>query len=183
MTVLSGVQAALLLARGRPDGIGGVAARPRAVVESFWAIALCLPAFLCLRLVDWLQDGFPVHPAHDVTRELIFYLLGWLLFVELSRPLAAAFGKDERWPLFIAVWNWCNLVQYLLLVVAAIPALLGAPAIVSQTVSLVAIGWALWLEWFAARVTLDVNGLAAMTIVVLDLGVGIILALVTQALG
>ena len=50
------------------------------------------------------------------------------------------------------MWNWCNVVQYLLLVLAGLPLLLGAPDWIDQTAGLVALGWALWLEWFAARV-------------------------------
>ncbi len=182
MSVITGVQAALLLARGRPEGVSRMPAEPDAVLHSFWAIVICLPAFLCLRLLDWADTGLPSHPAHEITVQLIFYLLGWLAFVEVSRPLAGLLERRERWPLFIAVWNWCNVVQYLLLVLAALPSLLGAPGIVSETVSLVAVGWALWLEWYAARLTLGVGVLAAAGLVAMDLAIGIAVAAVTDAL-
>ena len=52
---------AFLLARGRPDGLLLIVAPPEAemavAARSFWAIALCLPAFLCLHLLDWADDG------------------------------------------------------------------------------------------------------------------------------
>jgi hypothetical protein len=181
--VASGMQAALLLARGRADGIARVQAEPQAAARSFWAMALSLPAFLCLRLIDWMDTGLPLHPAHAVGLDLLLYVVGWLGYVELSRPLAVLLGRGGRWPLFIALWNWCNVVQYLLLVAAAIPALLGAPDWLAETASLVAVGWALWLEWFAAKLALGVPGAAAAMLVVLDLMVGLAVALATSALG
>jgi threonine/homoserine/homoserine lactone efflux protein len=47
-------------------------------------------------------------------------------------------------------------VQYLLLVVFSIPGLLGASALLQEAAQLVGLGWALWLEWFAFRLTLGV---------------------------
>ncbi len=74
-------------------------------------------------------------------------------------------GLAERWPRFIALWNWCNVVQYLLLVVFSIPGLLGAPALFDQVAQLFALGWALWLEWFAFRLTLGIGVVPAAGLV------------------
>ena len=35
----------------------------RVAARSFWAAGVALPAFLCLRLLDWAADGLPAHPA------------------------------------------------------------------------------------------------------------------------
>jgi len=93
-----------------------------------------------------------------------------------------ALGRAAYWPRFIAAWNWCNVVQYLLLVLAGIPVLLGAPAWIDQTAGLVALGWALWIEWFAVRVALDVSGVAAFGMVALDIGIGLVLSATTGAM-
>jgi hypothetical protein len=180
--VVSGLQAALLLARGRPVGVGNIDNDLRVATRSFWAAGVALPAFLCLRLLDWAADGLPPHPGHAWALDLLFYVIGWAGYAVLSRPLVAALGRAQHWPRFIAVWNWCNVVQYLLLVVAGIPLLLGAPDWVDQTTSLVALGWALWIEWFAARVALQVSGFAAFGMVMLDIGLGLLLSGVTGAL-
>jgi len=87
-----------------------------------------------------------------------------------------------RWSRFIVVWNWCNVVQYLLLVLAAVPGLLGAPALVQETASLIAIGWALWLEWFAIKLALEVSTLMAIGLVGLDLSIGLALTALGQGL-
>jgi hypothetical protein len=70
-------------------------------------------------------------------------------------------------------------VQYLLLVVFSIPGLLGAPALLDQAAQLVGIGWALWLEWFAFRLTLGIGVVAAAGLVVLDVAIGVVLAAIS----
>ena len=67
--VATGLQAALLLARGKPDGLTLLAsdAEPAlaTAARSFWAAALCLPAFVCLQLIDLAQEPrLPPHAAH-----------------------------------------------------------------------------------------------------------------------
>lgn len=182
MSVPAGLQAALLLAQGRAEGIQHVDAGWDGAARSFWAAAICLPAFLFLRLLDWTAEGVPAHAGHGMALDLIFYVLGWAGFAVLSRPVVAALGRDARWPLFISVWNWCNVAQYLLLVAAAIPDLLGAPAPVGETTSVVALGWALWLEWYAARLALEIDWLSAAALVFLDVAIGVALATLTAVL-
>jgi hypothetical protein len=38
------------------------------------------------------------------------------------------------------------------------------------------LGWALWLEWFATRLTLAVPGMVAAAVVVLDVSIGVLLS-------
>jgi hypothetical protein len=176
---------AFLLARGRPDGLLLIVAPPEAemavAVRSFWAIALCLPAFLCLHLLDWTTNGVPPAPGRVLTLDLLGYVIGWVGFALLSHQLAGTMGRSQLWPRFIAAWNWCNVVQYLMLVAAGLPTLLGVPELLAQTVWLVAMGWALWLEWYATRLALAVPGRLAMALVALDFALGVFLLAVTGA--
>ena len=186
--VANGLQAALLLARGKPDGIGllataeGEPAMANAA-RSFWAAALCLPAFVCLQLIDLAQEPrLPPHAAHGLALQLLGYAIDWAGFALLTRWLTRTLGRGARWPVFIAAWNWCNVVQYLLLVVASLPPLLGMPDIVGETAWLVATGWALWLEWYATRLALDISRLQAIGLVLLDEALGFGLLAVIQTL-
>ncbi len=183
----NGLQAALLLARGRSEGVSLLAADPpehmAEAARSFWAVVLCLPAFVCLHLIDWAQSGVPLRPAHGFAMDLLGYVVGWLGFVLLSRSLAESLGRGRRWPRFVAIWNWCNVIQYFMLVGAALPSLLGLPDFVAETVWLVAVGWALWLEWYATRVALDITGLAAAGVVALDVAIGLFLVSITGSIG
>jgi hypothetical protein len=176
--VSSGLHAAWLLARGRAEGVQYVEADMGGAARSFWAAAICLPAFVCLRLLAWTSGGMPPRAAHVFALDLLSYGIGWCGFAVLSHRLVGAMGLSERWPRCIALWNWCNVVQYLLLVVFSIPGLLGAPAPLDQAAQLVGLGWALWLEWFVFRLTLGIGFAAAAGLVVLDVAIGVLLAAV-----
>jgi hypothetical protein len=172
-----GLQAALLLARGRADGMRVLAGReePAAVTaaRSFWAAALCLPAFVCLQVIDMtLAPHLPPHTGHRLALQLFGYAIDWAGFALLTHWLCGTAGRLAAWPRFIAAWNWCNVIQFLLMVTAALPSLLDLPDIVGETAWLVAAGWSLWLEWFATRLALGVGGIQAIGFVLLDLALG-----------
>ncbi len=174
--VTSGLYAALQLARGRPDSAVLVPGDRHTIIRSFWSIALCLPTVVCRLLISWADTAIPANAAHLAAREIIVFVLGWLVFVEVTHRLAPLIGKAERWGRFIAVWNWCNVVEGLLVVIGGIPGTLGAPVIVDQAFELITIGWALWLEWYATRVTFEVTPVTAIWLVLLDQSIGIMLA-------
>lgn len=175
-TVTLGLHAALRLARGRADGVVLVPGDRKTIVRSFWSIALCLPPVICRLLMSWADTGIPADAAHLAAREAIVFVLGWLIFVEATHGLAPTIGCAERWGRFIAVWNWCNVIEGVLVVIGGIPGVLGAPAVIDQACQLIMIGWALWLEWYATRVALGVGALTAVGLVVLDQSIGIMLA-------
>jgi hypothetical protein len=182
-TVTSGLNAALRLAWGRVDGIPLVLGDRTTVVRSFWAILFCVPSVICRLLMYWAEEGVPEHAGHLAARELIVFALGWLIFVEVSFRLAPMLGRPDRWGRFVTLWNWCNVVEGILIVVGGVPGLLGAPPIVDQAFELVMIGWALWLEWYAIRLGFGVTIAAAIWLVILDQAIGITLGSIAMALG
>ena len=180
-SVTSGMQAALLLARGRADGVYLLNDDMAEARRSFWAAVICLPAFVCLRLLAWREGPLPADPAHAFALDLLSYVIGWVGFALLSWRIVGAIGLAARWPRCIAMWNWCNVVQYLLLVVFSIPGLMGAPAPLDQAAQLFALCWALWLEWFAFRLTLGIGFVPAAGLVALDVGIGVLLTAISQS--
>lgn len=180
--VAGGLHAAWLLARGRADGLRFIEADAAGAARSFSAAAICLPAFVCLRLIAWNSAGAPPHAAHVLALDLMSFGIGWCGFAVLSHRLVGAMGLGDRWPRCIALWNWCNVMQYVLLVVFSIPGLLGAPAPLDEAAQLFALGWALWLEWFAFRLTLGIGIVAAIGLVALDMAIGVVLAAISAAL-
>ena len=181
-TVTAGLQGALRLAGGRADGVILVSGDRESAKRSFWAIAFCLPSVICRLLMSWAEDGMPADPAHMIGRELIIFILGWLLFVEATHFLAPSLGRATRWGRFIAVWNWCNVVESVLVIVGGLPGLLGAPSVVAEASELITIGWALWLEWYATRLAFGVGVATAGGLVLLDQLIGILLAAVAMAI-
>jgi hypothetical protein len=174
-SVGNGLSGAAMLATGRPAGVARVDTNADGAIRSFWAAAITLPILLCLRLIDWTVYGVPGAPALDLARNLMVFVVGWAGFAVISHHLAQQMDRGERWPGYIAVWNWCNVIQYGLLLAAAMPVLLHAPAPISEAAELIALGWALWLEWFAARLTLGVGAWTAAALVGVDLGLGLLL--------
>jgi hypothetical protein len=172
-SVSAGIQGAVLLAQGRPEGLRYVEPGLDGARRSFWAALICLPMFVALRYADWAHVALPAHVA---SLDVCGYLIGWVGFALLSRPLVTALGREARWTRFIAAWNWCNVVQYVLLLVATSPGLCGAPPWAQQSAGLIAIGWAVWLEWYAARLTLDAGPLAAAALTCVDLLIGLALS-------
>ena len=180
--VTSGLHSALRLARGRSDGVVLVSGDRATIIRSFWSILLCLPVTIGRLMMSWAYNGVPKDAAHLLGREVIIFVLGWLLFIEATYRLAPMLGRQDRWGRFIAVWNWCNVVEGALVIIGGIPGVFGAPPMVDQACELVTIGWAFWLEWYATRLTLAVSPLVATGLVMLDQSIGIMLASVAFAL-
>ena len=174
-TVASGMQGALLLARGRSEGVQLIEGDRVAAIRSFWAIPLCLPAVVCLKLLDWLGSGIPANAPVALGRYLLLFLVGWLLFVFVSHHMASVLNKQALWPRFIAVWAYCSVIENTFVAIGGLPEALGAPSIVSQASNLITIGWALWLEWFGIRVSLQVGPLTAGVLLAVDFGIGVLM--------
>jgi hypothetical protein len=174
-SISSGVHSALLLARGRAGGVQLVENDRTAAIRSFWAIPLCLPAVVCLKLLDWLASGIPVNPPLVLGRYLLLFLVGWLLFVWISHHMAEAVNRQAQWPRFIAIWAYCSIIENTLVAIGGLPGALGAPSILDEAFQLVTIGWALWLEWYAIRLSLQVGALTAAVLLVVDFSIGVVL--------
>jgi hypothetical protein len=169
MTALTaGLQAAFRLARGRPDGLAplqspgdpdmAVAAR------SYVALAACVP----LEFVQGLLNGIG---GYGLAQDVMVAVVGWLSFALVSHRVARNAGRSALWPRYIAAWNWCSLLQSVMLVLGLATTTLGLPAWLPQTIVLVIVGWALWLEYFVARVALGFGGLQAAALVALDFAI------------
>jgi hypothetical protein len=175
-TVVAGIQGAVLLAFGRPDGIRLVDTDRTAAIRSFWAVPLCLPAVICLRLLDWVQSGIPPNVPLALGRYLMLFLIGWLLFVLVSHHMAAVLKKQAQWPRFIAIWSYCSVVENTLVALGGVPGALGVPPIVDEVCELVTVGWALWLEWYAIRLSLLTGPLTALLLLAVDIAIGVAMA-------
>lgn len=170
----AGLAAALLFARGRPEGLALLPNDLATARASFRAALICLPMFLVMRLLSWGTRGAPeAGIPYALVVELIGYTLSWTAFAVVSLPLAAQAGRAEQWPQFMAAWNWTNVVQFILLVAMALLAALGLPGWLANMLGLAALGYAVWLEWFVVRVALNVNGGTAALFVITDLILGL----------
>ncbi|WP_159993990.1 hypothetical protein [Roseomonas sp. 18066] len=184
--IYAGLRGALLLARGRVEGIAWMPVGAEGAGRSFWAAAFCLPIFLVMRL---LLDAAPGDPSGEaaaigatlatpraVVAQLTGYAAGWVAFALAALPMAERMGRGALWPRLVATWNWVNLLQYAILLVFTLLARWLLPVELQPAASLVGIAYALWLQWFAARAALGVGGLQAAGLVFLDLALTLFLA-------
>ena len=179
-SITNGLAAAWLFALGRAAGLLLIPPGMETARHSFLAALVCLPLFVTLRLIAWWVQGAP--PSGVVVSlagELVGYSLGWVGFALASKILAEQAKRTEQWPRFIAAWNWTNIVQYLLLVVLVVPAVLGLPNWIGNALGLAAVGYAMWLEWFVTRTVLGVQSTTAVVFVVLDLALGLLIGGIT----
>ena len=178
----AGLRGVFMLARGQAHGAMLIEDTPEGAARSFWAAAICLPGFLALVLFDWAEDPPATGVSHALLVRLIAHAGGWAGFAVASQALSQAAGRGAEWPHFIAAWNWANVVQYLLLLLAvSLPPLLGLPRPLASALALVTLGYQLWLVWFLARITLRSGGLA-VAVVGLDLLIGVVVAALVAAL-
>lgn len=168
----AGLRGALLLARGRVEGIMLMPISAEGAARSFWAAGLCLPVFLILRLV--LSDQ-PL-TGRAVLAEFCGFVVGWAGYALATLPMAIAAGRAPLWPRFLATWNWISVVQYGLILLLGLFSGMGLPGWVAQAAELAGLGYALWLQWFGTGLALQVGGGRAVGFVLLDLIIGMVLS-------
>jgi hypothetical protein len=172
----SGLHAAVLLARGRSEGMHYVQADSDGVHFSFWALAVASPTVVCWQLITWVESSVPPDASKALALDMVGYVVGWLGFLVLSFYLVGWFGAAPRWARYVVVWNWCNVVESLVFLAGFVPGLLHAPAEIAQASQIITTGWALWIEWYSTRLALDTGVFAAAALVALDQAIGLLLA-------
>ena len=177
-TLGAGLRGAVLLARGQAAGLALIDGSAEGAAKSFQVALFCLPPFIILRLLSWAA-GTPPGGGYGVglAAEILGFVIAWAGFALASLPAAEAAQRRARWPLFIAAWNYTNVAPYaLLMLVGGVPVLLGLPDTVAQVLGLAALGYVIWLEWFVARVALNVPPIQAAGFVLMDLAISVFVA-------
>ncbi|MCB8876727.1 hypothetical protein [Acidisoma silvae] len=168
-----------MLTFGRPEGARVFTNDMAATQRSFITALFVFPIFLLFHYLDWLAGTGPLEGRHALILDLLSFPITWAGYALLALPLLRMLGLEALWPRFIAAWNWSNLAQYVLLMLTSLPMLAHAPSIVSETAALVGYGWALWLEWWMARLVLGVSPSGAALLVLVDVAFSAIVSLVT----
>ena len=182
-SVTTGLRGAALLARGRPEGLAFFPGTMDEASRSFVAVAVSVPVIVGIRLIAWAENGVPATGGRILLRDLMVYAVSWLVFAIMSYRIAGSLGRTEQWPRFIVAWNWCNVVGNLIVMFGGVPGLLGVPSVVDQATEVVALGWALWLEWYAVRLAFGAGPLLAAYLVMLDQIIGLSFAIMGMSLG
>ena len=169
----------------RADGLAAFDLSERGFWRSFGAILLTLPAYVVALALARHRLGL------DVGGAFLFADPGLALRIALEQvasflamplamiPLARRFGWSERYVPFVIVTNWIGVFGALLLALPGLLFLLGLEtAGLTGLFTLVCLALLLHVNWFATKVALRTNGLAAAALTLLalalDLGIGAI---------
>jgi hypothetical protein len=178
--IVGGVAGAFLLARGRSHGLLLIDPTPAGAWASFAAMWLCAPGWLVLRVLGGDAGG---EGARLVAAEAIGYVIGWFAFPLLMVGVTEGLGRRDRFAAFVSAWNWAKLPQLVAVLAAALIGAAGLlPGAFAESLALGALAYALWLSWFVARKTLEVDGVRAGFVVGADVLVGLFVTGLTLAL-
>ena len=155
--------------------------------RSFRAAIISYPLYLVLLAMrvsvgDWQRSG----GLRIVTVETIGYVIGWVAFPLLMMTVTQRLGRAHRFFDFMVPYNWCQLPQSALFVLAGLAVeggMLGPQP--GESIGIVAVFATLvyeWYVWYIARVALDTTAAAAVFIALLDIVLGVIISQVTVGL-
>ncbi len=171
---------AMLLARGQARGVLMMDIAPSRVARCLWAIPLSLLPVLYLATLDWPNSVAGSTIVVTLVRESLIFAVAWLAFMVITHRIALGLNRGPLWAPMIVAWAWCNVPENLLMVLGTLPGTLGAPHIVDQVAQIVTFGWALWIEWFAFRVTFRIGPLLAVWLVMIDQSTGLFFTVLDQ---
>lgn len=167
LTSLAGVYR---LARFDRSGLDLLDRTPEGALRSFYAAVVVLPGYalmLAIRLWEQVQNT-PL--AQLVTVEGIAYVVSWTAFPVALYRLAGLLGRTERYPGALCAYNWSSLVQMTIYLPAVILASTGLlPQGLSEGLVFGVTMAMLTYQWFLLRTTLEISGLAAVALVLVDL--------------
>lgn len=168
--ILAALTGAYRLARFDRTGLEFFDRTPEGALNSFYAAVVVLPAYaLLLAIRLWGQvDDTPL--LQVLTVESIAYVVSWTAFPLAMHRVVTLMGKAERYPGALTAYNWSAVIQmsvYLPVVVLSASGLL--PAFLSEGLVFGVMMAMLTYQWFVLRTALDLSGLAAAGLVMLDL--------------
>lgn len=158
------------LARFDPTGLQYMDRTREGAWKSFYAAVIVLPAWallLAIRLWDQVQDTPLVQVA---AVEAIAYVISWTAFPVLMHSITRMLDRSARYMDFVCAYNWSSVVQmavYLPVVVLAATGLL--PPALSESLVFAVMLAMLTYQWFVMRTALDIAGVTAAALVLVDL--------------
>jgi len=180
---------AYLLARSDTTGYARFTVTADGFWRSFTAIVLIAPFYFAYATIEREialtagADGAALAAGSYFLERGIALLLDWFGFPLVMAVLAGVMGWGARYPLFVIAYNWSSV-----LVIAFLSppfflhglGLIGAQVAVLFTLALTLAVIA--YRWFIARTALEIGGLAAAGVVILDLALSLVINLGTGRL-
>ena len=170
VTIPDHLRVAVQLAKRDPTALTEIGNNQAVFWYSFQAALISLP-FL---LVSIFFDADHQVGMLEVLAEATIYIVGWLLFPVVMLEIAPAIDRAQHYYRYIAISNWCNVIEDGVLASIMILRTIGVlPAGIGGVLFFGAVIWKFSYQFYVARHALQIEqGMAAMII-----GVRLLLAL------
>ena len=173
------IAGALKLARFDAGGMAFFEISPQGFWRSFWAAGIVAPFFLLLLVLRHIEAGGAF--GHHIVIESLAYVIAWLLFPTVMATVTRMLGCAQNFVPFIIAYNWAGAIQNGVYLPIAILGYTGALSGESASfLALMAIAWVLIYTFFVVRTVLELPAGTAVSIVVLDFVLGLVVDGVTN---
>lgn len=155
--------------------------------RSFYAAAVVLPAVFIVQLLVIQDRPDLIAEASGSRVALVFaldYIYQWVLFPFIMFYIAELMGRDRQYISFVFARNWSHVIQVAIIFPATVVFFsAGGEASGFGALLLFAAYVITWIyAWFIARTVLDITGLAAAVIVLVEFAVSESISLMSRAM-
>ena len=167
---LASIYGAYRLACGDTRGLNYFNATYEGFWRSFSAAIIIAPVFIIFLSIQYSYDAKNVNLMRFFYIHSIAYVTGWVAFPLLIFHLANLLKFNQGIICYIISYNWCSLLQNLIYLPFVI--IVGAFQIqggIINTIGIFLLGLVILYTWFISKVALNISGLFAVVIVMIDL--------------
>jgi hypothetical protein len=153
------------------------------VWRSFWAAALCYPLYIALLLLRLDADTIAQSGLlHILIVQTIAFVAGWAAFPLIVLGFCRWIGHEEQGFDFIVVYNWSQVLQAVVSLLAAVVVMPLLPEDLGQDVSLMTDAALIAYEWFIALIAIGAGGWIAAAAVLIDVMLSALLLMTAASL-
>jgi hypothetical protein len=161
---------ALRLARFDVSGLTFFDPSAAAALRSFTAALVVLPIYILLILVRPAEDGEGASWPTLMVVEAIAYVCSWTAYALVMDEVSRLLDRGPRYPLFLSVYNWSSVVQMMVYLPTVMIAQSGVlPVDLSESLEFLVTLAILIYQWFTTKLTLEIPGLTAAGLVLIDM--------------
>ncbi|HYG86425.1 MAG TPA: hypothetical protein VD978_09220 [Azospirillum sp.] len=165
------------LARFDPTGLDYIDRTPEGALKSFYAALIVLPAYALLLTIRLWEQGIEAPLIQVVLVQSIAYVVNWTAFPLVMYRAADMLDRQARFPDAVAANNWAAVVQMVVYLPAVVLGQLGVlPAPLASGLVFSIVLAMLSYQWFVLRTALDIGGMPAAALVMLDLFLSALIA-------
>jgi len=135
--------------------------------RSFIAAGLVLPFYGVILAAKYASHDELSSSLRFISVELIAYVIAWVAFPLLMVTVARMLDREDKYFGFICAYNWASVLQNIVYLPVIFLIFMGVDSI--ATLGLFILMGLLVYTWFIAKTVLEIDGIAAAGLVVMDL--------------